>query len=171
MCCVYTEVSTWFYFADRRNTMFKIFTESPYLCLDEELCVASGQEMWSRMLQSQWRSSDATITFVDPHAFPRIQAGFSDLNSSQRNLIAFYGEKKIYREVTLPFLQRQAQAGRRKTLAIHRWRTSTLLSFLTLATLENLGSSVERKEVGFSLNFVQGQAHVLLGRYQTSLKL
>lgn len=94
MCCVFTEVSTWFYFADRRNTMFKICTESPCLCLDEELCVVSGQEMWSRMLQSQWRSSDATITFVDPHAFPRIQAGFSDLNSSQGNLIAFYGEKK-----------------------------------------------------------------------------
>lgn len=99
--------------------MFKICTESPCLCLDEELCVASGQEMWSRMLQSQGRSSDATITFVDPHAFPRIQAGFSDLNSSQGNLIAFYGEKKSIERSLCPS-SRDRQTGRRKTLAIHR---------------------------------------------------
>lgn len=58
------------------------------------------------------------ITSVDLHAFPRVQAGFSDLNSSLGSLIAFYGKKKsIERSLCPSSTDRHRQAGGKSSYA------------------------------------------------------
>lgn len=120
----------------------------------------------SWMLQSGWRSSEAAITSVDLHAFPRVQAGFSDLNSSQGSLIAFYGEKKSIERSLCPSSTDEHGKVRGDT-SYAQVREFQCPSVPNFSSTLNLGSSVEQEEIEFGgvlLNFIQSQVHVHWGR-------
>lgn len=99
MCCLFSEASSWLHFADKRNAMFKICM-LPHARLVFVLRWTLVCDEWTRSVVVM-DTAESVKEFrchhypVDPHAFPREQAGFSDLNSSQGDLIAFYGEKNL----------------------------------------------------------------------------